>query len=109
MNKSASGFIIKVHVREQGGHIFIIINHAELVAVGLVHVCEDVEAEGRDLMVVGRDLMVVDGPAACVLLERDCLGLHVEELGVDAAEVEAPAPVLAQVGEILEFDVQLFS
>ena len=40
MNKSASGFIIKVHVREQGGHILIIINHAELVAVllGLVHV-----------------------------------------------------------------------
>ena len=77
MNKSASGFIIKVHGipfhgfiikvhgREQGGHILLIIRHDQLVEVGLIDVFEDVEAEVRDLT---EDLMVVYGAAAGVSL-----------------------------------------
>jgi hypothetical protein len=34
-----------VQVREQGGHMLIIINHAQVVDVGLVEVFEEVEAE----------------------------------------------------------------
>ena len=72
-----SGFIIKVHVREQGGQIIIIINLDQLVDVVLVDVLEDVEADLLDA----------------------------EELDLDGANIQAPAPVLTKVAEIGEEDL----